>query len=203
MKFVAYSTLALFSACALPGLAHAQSQPFDGPSMGAQAGWSQNKVENPETELGVVTLDTTKDAATFGGFVGYDKTLGDFVLGAEAGFSIAASDMFSGGPSVARVSIDPEWAIDVTARVGYLVTPKTLIYARGGYINARTETTVTPPTGSVTEAENRDGWLVGAGVEQAIMPNLSARLEYRYADLSEGEGTFDRHQNLLGVTYRF
>ena len=203
MKFVACSTFALIFACALPGLAHAQSQPFDGPSIGVQGGWSQNKVESPETELGTMALDTSKDAATFGGFVGYDKTLGKVVVGAEAGFSLAASDTLSGGTSATRLTINPEWTLDVTARAGYLVTSKTLIYVRGGYINARSKNTVSSPAGSVNEAENRDDWLVGAGVEQAIMPNLSARLEYRYADLSEGEGTFDRHQTLLGVTYRF
>ncbi|WP_421855315.1 outer membrane protein [Novosphingobium sp.] len=52
-------------------------------------------------------------------------------------------------------------------------------------------------------AENRDGLLVGAGIERAILPHLSARLEYRYSDFSKGDGKFDRHQTLLGIAYRF
>jgi outer membrane immunogenic protein len=45
--------------------------------------------------------------------------------------------------------------------------------------------------------------LVGGGVEQAITDNISARIEYRYSDLSDGDGKFDRHQALVGVAYRF
>ncbi|MDP3907562.1 outer membrane protein [Novosphingobium sp.] len=203
MKVVAIPAFALVAALALPGLAHAQSQPFDGPSVGVQGGWSQDKLENPETDLGVLAIDTSKDKATFGGFVGYDKSIGNFVIGTEAGFSIGTSDTVSGGPAHAVATIDPKWSLDLTARAGYLVTPKTLMYARGGYTNARLDTSLTTPAGMTSASENRDGWLVGAGVERSIMPNVSARLEYRYSDLSEGDATFDRHQVLTGITYRF
>jgi len=47
-----------------------------------------------------------------------------------------------------------------------------------------------------------DGRLVGGGVEQALGDHFSARLEYRYSDLS-GSGKFDRDQVLAGVTYHF
>jgi len=203
MKVVAISALALTSAVMLPSAAQAQAQAFDGPSIGVQGGWTEDKVENPVTDLGVLALDTTKDKATFGGYVAYDKTLGNFLVGTEAGFSIGTKDTVSGGPANAYATLDPKWSFDVTARAGYLVTPKTLVYARGGYTNARLRSSLTTPAGTASTLENRDGWLVGAGVERSIMPNVSARLEYRYSDLSDEGGTFDRHQTLLGLTYRF
>ena len=45
--------------------------------------------------------------------------------------------------------------------------------------------------------------VVGGGVEHALSDNLSARVEYRYSDLGEGDGGFDRHQALFGLSYRF
>jgi outer membrane immunogenic protein len=37
----------------------------------------------------------------------------------------------------ANYSVDPKYSFDVTERAGYLVDPKTLLYVRGGYTNAR------------------------------------------------------------------
>jgi outer membrane immunogenic protein len=83
------------------------------------------------------------------------------------------------------------------------VTDNTLIYARGGYTNARVRTSLDDGAAIPMASSHRDGWLVGGGVEHAITDNVSARAEYRYADLSEGDGRFDRHQALVGVAYRF
>lgn len=201
MKSVSMSLFAAFSVLASAGAAHAQA--FDGPSVGVQAGWTERKVQGPTTDFGVTGIDNTKDAVTVGGFLGYDKTLGRFVLGGEGGMSFSPSDELNAGTGSSRVTIDPKWSFDLTARAGYLVNPKTLVYLRGGYANERIRTTLTAPTGTVNAAENRDGWLAGAGIERAIIPHVSARLEYRYTDLSEGDGKFDRHQALLGVAYRF
>jgi outer membrane immunogenic protein len=45
--------------------------------------------------------------------------------------------------------------------------------------------------------------MLGAGVERAVTKNITGRIEYRYTDLSEGEGKWDRHQVLAGVAYHF
>lgn len=42
-----------------------------------------------------------------------------------------------------------------------------------------------------------------AGIERRILEKISARLEYRYSDLGDGGGTFDRHRMLAGIAYRF
>lgn len=99
--------------------------------------------------------------------------------------------------------LDPEWSLDLTGRAGYLLNPTTLAYARGGYTSARTETGVDTPLIRLTESENRDGWTLGAGIERKLQEKISARLEYRFSDLSEGDGNFDRHRMLVGIAYRF
>ena len=50
---------------------------------------------------------------------------------------------------------------------------------------------------------SQNGWLLGAGVERAVTDHVTGRIEYRYTDLSEGQGKWDRHQVLAGVAYHF
>lgn len=196
----AASSLALLSIGAEPVLA----QDFTGPHAGVQGGWEQVDVRNPETDLGRVTLD--RDRQTFAGglFVGYDRRIAPrIVLGVEGGMDLSADDAVAGASGTGLASIDPEWSIDFTTRAGYLLNPSTLTYVRGGYTNARVETNLTGGGARLWETENRSGWLVGAGIERLFPQNISGRLEYRYSDLSEGDGTFGRHRILAGIAYRF
>jgi len=62
---------------------------------------------------------------------------------------------------------------------------------------------VVSPTGTRSVSEDRDGWLVGGGLERILTDHISARLEYRYFDLGEGGGRYERHHLLTGITYRF
>jgi outer membrane immunogenic protein len=197
MKVASFPLVALIASAALSGAAQAQN--FDGPFVGAQAGWVQNKVENPTTGLGTAPIDQSKDSVFLGGYAGYDKKFGKIVLGTELGLGIGTSDTVRSG----TISVDPKRSFDWTARAGYLVTPETLVYARGGYANERVRTALTTAAGPQADSEDRDGWLLGGGVERKLTSNLSARLEYRYADLSDGDGTYDRHQVLTGITFRF
>lgn len=202
MKHIITSAAALALAAGLATSAHAE--PFNGPYTGVQAGWNQDDPGRPSTPFGDVTVNETQDSFSAGVFAGYDHKIGsNVVIGAEAGLQLAADDTITGTAGPARISIEPKRSIDLTARAGYLVSDNTLLYARGGYTNARMETTLTDTTGTRSRSENRDGWLVGGGVERAINDDLSARLEYRYSDLSEGDDRFDRHQALVGVAYRF
>jgi len=125
------------------------------------------------------------------------------VLGAQLGVSVGTSDAVSSGAAVDPVMLDPQRSVDVTARAGYLATPSTLIYGRAGYANDRVRTTVVAPTGTTRISENRDGWLVGGGLERRLTDRISARIEYRYLDLSDGDGRFERHHLLTGITWRF
>ena len=58
-------------------------------------------------------------------------------------------------------------------------------------------------TGIVSDSDNHDGWLAGAGAERQITQNVSARFEYRYSKFSEGDGKDQRHRVLAGLSYRF
>jgi len=195
----------LVIAAALAGWsAQASAQDFTGPSIGVQAGWNSTDVQLPGGSNGVPGIDRSTDAFVAGGFLAYDhEVMPHVVIGAQAEFNIAASDDFSAVGDTATVRVDPRYAFDLTARVGYLVTPETMIYVRGGYSNARVRTSIEADSKRTTMSDNRDGWIIGGGAERMITDHVSARLEYRYADLGEGQDKFDRHQVLIGAAYRF
>lgn len=184
--------------------APAMAQDFNGPYVGVQGGWSEQVARNPRTDLGVAPLDATRDSATFGVFAGYDHQYADKVVaGVEGSFNFNTKDNLRTTTAATDVTIDPKYSFDITARAGYLVNPRTLVYVRGGYANERFRTTLAEAGGSASIAQNRDGWLVGAGVERIIIPHVSGRVEYRYTDFSKDGGKFDRHQVLAGLAYRF
>ncbi|MBN9144568.1 MULTISPECIES: outer membrane protein [unclassified Novosphingobium] len=199
MNSVIYTAAAAFAlagaAVATPAAA-ANAQGFTGPFVGVQGGWEENDVRNPGTALGVTPLAQTSDTGTLGVFMGYDQEVYPrIVVGAQAEVNFPISSRFGNG----LASISPKRSVDLSLRAGYLVTPKTLAYVRGGYSNALTGANI----GNIHGSDDRDGWLLGGGVERKLTDKVSARVEYRYSDFSEGNGRFDRHQIFAGVAYRF
>ena len=188
--------LASAVALAVPALAHADT--FSGPSVGVQGGWEENSVRNPTTPLGVTPVTAKGDTGTIGVFAGYDYKLAPrVVVGAQAELNLPITAHFTDGATV----LDPKRSIDLSLRAGYLVTPKTLAYVRAGYANVRYSAAI--PAVATYASGTQDGWLLGAGVEHALTSHVTARVEYRYSDLSGGDGKWDRHQILTGVAYHF
>ena len=184
--------------------APAIAQDFNGPFIGVQAGLNSDNLRNPNTAIGRVPMDDNRQSFTGGIYAGYDYQVKDkVVIGAEGSFDVTADDKMRSVSGATSHTIDPRYSFDLTARAGYLVTPDTLVYVRGGYTNARVK--ASSWNGAVLQSAtgNRDGWLVGGGVERKLMTHVSARLEYRYSDLSDGGAKYDRHRVLAGVSYRF
>ena len=106
--------------------------------------------------------------------------------------------------------------IYVGGRVGYVVSPATMIYAKGGYTNTKLRV-LAGDTNQTTDTDfNLDGWRIGAGAEHALSPNTYAKLEYRYSNYERGNidyalgGTSnrfdvdtDRHQVVASYGFRF
>lgn len=174
--------------------APAVAQEFQGPYVGAQAGWSQDKA-----------IGDKQDAVVGGVFAGYDHELiPNIVLGVEAGFSLADVDKVGPvGPD--NASLDPRYSFDASARAGYVLGERNLLYVRGGYANTRAELTRDVNDVAISDRSSHDGWFVGGGVERKLLDNVSTRVEYRYSDLGDHDytGKYDRHQVLAGVAYRF
>jgi len=202
MKHAILAAIAL-AATATPAFAQ-DAQPFEGPFIGASAGW--NRAEAAGRTEGGQPLDgeVARDSVVIGAFAGYDhKVLDRVVLGAEASFSIALDDSSAGRSAGNQITLDERYSFDLTARAGYLVTDDVLIYARGGYANSRVRTEIEQAGSIATRSDNRDGWLVGGGAEYAISPNIRARVEYRYSDFGSDGRNSERHQTLVGISYKF
>jgi len=184
--------------------APAAAQTFEGPYVGAQAGWSQNKLGPVDTDLGTARIHDKRDSATAGIFVGYNiQPTAGVVLSAEGAVNFGFDDGLAGSQKDASAAINPEYGFDLGLRAGYLVTDKTLVYARGGYENIRTAVRILDLEGPRRGKDNLDGWSVGGGVERAVTDRISARVEYRYSDLGGGGTKWDRHQVLAGIAWHF
>ena len=95
---------------------------------------------------------------------------------------------------IGQVNAGVDWMGTVRGRVGYLVTPTTLVYATGGLaygeadLNATWFSPLLSPVlyqgGSwLGTTDLRTGWTAGAGVEWMFLPRWSVKAEYLYYDL--------------------
>lgn len=166
--------------------------------------------------------DESSEGLLYGVGVGYDVAVGsNAIIGAEAEFSDStAKTKFENGDfegfGLGRVSTGRD--LYLGARAGLVVSPKTLVYVKGGYTNARYNVVGSDGTTDYREKIDTDGWRVGAGAELALNENLFTKIEYRYSKYSEGEIDFenpdipdsdrfgidtDRHQIVAGIGMRF
>lgn len=162
----------------------------------------------------------TVDGFTYGVGVGYDFRAGNLVVGpeAEVTWSTAKTRWNDGefeGFGLGNVKANRD--LYVGARVGYVISPKTMVYAKGGYTNAKFDVRNALGTVETSRDIDADGWRVGAGIEQAVTNNVFAKIEYRYSNYSRGELDYtgdaadgqrfnldlDRHQVMAGVGVRF
>lgn len=197
------ASVAAALALSLPA-APADAQAFNGPYAGVQAGWERTRARDAATDLVNPGRTNRNDAPTGGMFIGYDRPIAPSVLvGAEAGMDFSSDDAVSGASTAGRFSIDPRWSLDLTARAGLLIDPRTLVYGRGGYETAWIDTNALIRGSRFASSETREGWTLGAGIERRFVQNISGRLEYRYSELSDGDGIYDRHRILAGIAFHF
>jgi len=175
---------------------------FDGPFVGVQLGWQQDRRSATTSLVPPTTTRVTGDGLVYGGQVGYDANIGGAVLGLEG--SITGR---SGNSGSAALDFETDRTINVTARAGLLVSPESLLYTRGGYSNARFS--LTNPAG---HSESRNGYTLGAGYERSLTDKISARIEYAYSnygsDTLPGIGgpvdiNYRRHGITAGFNLRF
>jgi opacity protein-like surface antigen len=147
--------------------------------------------------------DSVRSPAALAGFqLGYNWQIpnSSFLLGAEADASASIGDgtvtcLASSGIFVsANCRVRPQANGSLTGRVGYVTGPRghTLIYAKAGAAWLQEQIDITtnfsgfnaaPPATSFDGV--RWGWTVGGGVEKALTPAWSVKLEYDYANFGD------------------
>lgn len=185
--------LALFlsAAAATPALAQDQA-PFTGPRVEGLIGWDRLQASGDHD-----------DAIGYGVAAGYDMQMGGALVGVDAEYSDSDTRSCVG----ARTAADPRLCVkagrDLYAggRVGTLVTPSMLLYAKAGYTNAQAKLTSDDGTDQITlDKSNLDGVRVGGGAEYAMGTNSFVKAEYRYSNYEQG---VERHQVMGGFGFRF
>ncbi|HET7886104.1 MAG TPA: outer membrane beta-barrel protein [Bradyrhizobium sp.] len=128
----------------------------------------------------------------FGGSLGSNWQMGSWVYGLEGDLSwsnLRGSSNVCGPltatPHPCGTNLDALGTF--RGRIGYAAGPggNWLLYATGGLAvgDIHGWDALTPASGNVWRA----GWTLGAGVETMIAPNLTAKLEYLYVDLGNGQ----------------
>jgi outer membrane immunogenic protein len=154
-----------------------------------------------------------KIAFIYGGQIGYNYQLGNWVVGAEADFAGLAhngktGNFATGAPSApfpafpagytATVTSQLNYLGTVRGRLGFLATPSILLYGTGGLAYGEGQsstfetfnlipgcgsTTICTGGGNGTVSKTQFGWTAGAGVEWMFAPRWSLKGEYLYYDL--------------------
>ena len=188
-KFAAILVAGTAAAVATPAMAQ-DNTPFTGPRVEVLGGYDVSKAGS------TVDDDTNEDNDQ--SIEGVDVEEGDF-----EGFGLG--------------EVETGRDLYVGARVGVLAQPDLLIYAKGGYTNARYNVESSFDGEQYNSKIDTDGFRVGAGVEYALNQNTFAKVEYRYSNYSDAELNFegdapdvelgeidtDRHQVMVGFGYRF
>jgi outer membrane immunogenic protein len=220
MKLI-WTILAAGSALAsVPASAQDAATSFTGPYVQGVIGYDKSRSGSD------VDLDDLRDSKQsidgllYGVGAGFDAAAGERLrIGGEVEFtdSTAKWNRNQSGNTFNLGRVDAGRDLYAGARVGYVVSPTAMVYAKGGYTNARYNLRASDGTTTLRDHLDTDGYRLGGGVELAVNPNTFARLEYRYSNYKEGELDFDgdtpdssrfdidtdRHQVVASVGLRF
>ena len=175
MKKLIASALLLASVSA-PAFAQ-DAVPFSGPYIAGMVGLDHMDFN----------ADVHDSDLLYGGIIGYDVNINGAVFGIEGEY--ADSD-------VKKFGVNTDRDLYAGVRIGGQVAQNVMVYAKGGYTNARLED-------DLDNSVKLDGYRLGAGVETTIR-GFIARAEYRYSRYEEFAGANpERHQGALILGYRF
>jgi len=216
----AISLIAAGSMLAIAAPAMAQdSDPFTGFRLEGLVGYDSSRPGSDDDIDNADDLDQSIDNVNYGIGVGYDMNMGGVVLGVEGEYmeSEAKTDYDTFGFTEFGVAnIEAGRDLYAGVRVGVPVGSRALVYAKGGYTNARYNVLATDNTTDTHTKIELDGWRIGAGAEFAVSDNLFLKAEYRYSNYGRGEVEapsgaesdrfdvdVDRHQIVAGIGMRF
>ncbi len=164
---------------------------WTGAYIGAHLGYGWSRSTYTDMYTPGWSLLNKADGILGGGQIGFNQQFGAWVLGVEADVSATGIDgttldagLFAGD----RYKDDLTWTATIVGRIGYAFD-RTLIYAKGGAAFARGEHEYqwVGTTAISTGDRNASGWTVGGGLEQALSPNWSIRVDYSYLDLGKSD----------------
>lgn len=204
----------------VPAMAQSVDATFTGPRVEALVGYDVTEAGSSVDNDFDDDVDESIDGFLYGIGAGYDFDLGGIVVGAEAELtdSTAKSGFDRGSfEDIGLGNVRTNRDIYLGARVGARMGPQMLLYAKGGYTNAKFDVDGWAGPRRYDHNIKADGWRIGAGAEYAMTEQMFVKLEYRYSNYEKAEIDFggaipdserfdidlDRHQVVAGVGLRF
>lgn len=173
--------------------------------IGVHAGYGWSSIEWQE---GAFVGSHDGEGGLAGGQIGFNLQFGRLVYGLEAD---AAASLIEGGSILSSHSLERLYS--ARARLGLASADnRWLYYVTGGAAWADVDYA---SAGFGGHSDTHFGWVAGAGIERALTPNLTARLEYLYYDFDSldapagalGGGVAELDPSLhtirLGLNYKF
>lgn len=174
------------------------------------ADWSNIVVpSDPGQNLpGVFAKDNLSGAVVGGGQIGYRQQYNAFVFGVEGKFDasgVNGSQICFGSYNdhSASCRVDNQWLADITGSIGYSVTERLLLSAKGGVAFANSD--FQPDMDykyygnyNVTNQTNT-GWVVGASIDYAVSDHWILGFEYDHYDFGTDSVAFT--QNAAAKAY--
>jgi outer membrane immunogenic protein len=129
------------------------------------------------------TQNTLSQNGFLGGAqLGFNYQISQFVVGLEGDFDYTAIDNNQSAGAFGGADYKDPWTATFDARFG-VALDRALLYGKAGGAWMQEKYNVTAPDGSaLTGTFGRWGWTVGAGLEYAILNNLTAKVEYDFMD---------------------
>ena len=215
-KLIALLAAGTTLAIAVPAMAQDAGAPsMAGLKIGAEIGYDQTRAGSSAS----VVYDHRKiDGLMYGATAGYDLPISrNVVIGPEVEWTDGNAKTGYNQPNFGLGSVSTGRDLYAGARLGYVVSRGTMLYAKGGYTDARYHIRANDGTTDYRDDLGVSGYRVGAGVELQPTKATFARLEYRYSNYGRGRVVYggtsntsssfdidtDRHQVVAAVGVRF
>lgn len=142
-----------------------------------------------------ISCRNDKDGPEYFARLGFDKRMGNFVLGAviEGGRSEARDSVsaFSTTPASYTFSREADYQANARLRAGYTPGGGALFYVTGGGAYARLDNRFSTSNGANSFADNGKthgwGYTAGGGAEVMVTNNIALGLEYLYTDIKDDD----------------
>jgi len=185
---VALATVTMMGAANAADIARRQAMPTKAPAYYAPYNWTGFYVginggggwgkSDWDAATGSSNRDTS--GALVGGTIGYNYQVGQAVFGVEGDIDWSnLRGSSSAVPCTTSCETRNSWLGTARGRVGYAFD-RFMPYITGGAAFGNVDATSPGATGA---SSTQVGWAAGAGIEFAVMNNITAKVEYLHYDL--------------------
>jgi outer membrane immunogenic protein len=145
------------------------------------------------------------DKLGYGATVGFDGMIGDkIVIGPEASYWRANNwnENCTPGASGGTVCDKAFEEFGAAVRLGYLLTPRTLVFGKAGYASNEQRKRFDAPLGQISYYDHgrTDGYQVGGGVEFSLTDMFYVNGQYVYSNFHDHTS---RQRAMFGAGVRF